>query len=133
LAEKTSVPGSGILTHYRLNHPGGSLGYRIDWPGKSLAYITDTIADGSYIDFVRGVDLLIHECNFHDESAPLATESGHSHATAVGQAAKNAGVKRLVVVHIDPQHPEDDPIGIETIRAIFPATEMGEDLMEIEL
>jgi ribonuclease BN (tRNA processing enzyme) len=133
LGDQTAIKGSGILTYRRLNHPGGSLGFRIDWPGKSLAYITDTVADGSYIDFVRGVDLLIHECNFTDRSVPLATESGHSYASAVGQAAKAAGAKRLVLVHIDPQHPEDDPIGIETIRSIFPATEIGEDLMEFEL
>jgi len=82
---------------------------------------------------VRGVDLLIHECNFSDRSIPLATESGHSYASAVGQAAKACGAKRLVLVHIDPQHSDDDPIGIETVRSIFPAAEIGEDLMEIEL
>ena len=82
---------------------------------------------------MRGVDLLIHECNFSDRSIPLATESGHSYASAVGQAAKACGAKRLVLVHIDPQHSDDDPIGIETVRSIFPAAEIGEDLMEIEL
>jgi ribonuclease BN (tRNA processing enzyme) len=50
----------------------------------------------------------------------------------VGETARDAGVKRLVVIHIDPQHPEDDPIGIDTIRSLFPAVELGEDLMEID-
>src|SRR5262245_12643426 len=63
LEARVVLPDGAVLTHCRLNHPGGTLGYRIDWPGKALAYITDTIADGSYTPFLRGVDLLIHECN----------------------------------------------------------------------
>jgi len=132
LAERTSVPGGGILTWCRLNHPGGALGYRVDWPGKSLAYITDTIADQSYVDFLRDVDLLIHECNFSDESAAWAVKTGHSHTSAVARIARDAGAKRLVMTHFDAQHPEDDPIGLAAARAIFPATELAEDLMEIE-
>src|SRR5258708_4699326 len=37
LAEKVAVPAGGVLTHCRLNHPGGSIGYRIDWPLGSEA------------------------------------------------------------------------------------------------
>jgi ribonuclease BN (tRNA processing enzyme) len=133
LADRTPIRGPGVVSFQPLHHPGGSLGYRIDWQDKSLAYITDTLADGTYVDFIRGVDLLLHECNFSDEAIPLATESGHSHTTEVGLAAQRAGVKRLVLMHIDPQHPEDDPIGLDTIRQIFPATVIGEDLMEIEI
>jgi ribonuclease BN (tRNA processing enzyme) len=132
LAERVQVPGGGVVTHCRLNHPGGALGFRADWPGKSLAYITDTIADGSYTAFVRGVDLLIHECNFADESAVWAEKTGHSHTSAVARTAADAGVKRLVLTHIDPQHPEDDPIGLPAARAIFPATDLAQDLMEFD-
>jgi ribonuclease BN (tRNA processing enzyme) len=133
LAERVQVPGGGVVTHCRLNHPGGALGFRLDWPGKSLAYVTDTIADGSYTEFVRGVDLLIHECNSSDESAVWAEKTGHSHTSAVARLATEAGVKRLVLTHIDPQHPEDDPVGLPAARAIFPATALAEDLMEIDL
>lgn len=132
LETRVALPGGGVLTHCRLNHPGGTLGFRIDWPGKSLAYITDTIADGSYTGFLHGVDLLIHECNFSDEAAALAGKTGHSYTTAVARVAKEAGAKRLFLTHIDPQHLEDDPIGLSVARSIFPATELAEDLMEIE-
>ena len=133
IAERTPIPDSGIVTYRRLNHPGGSLGFRIDWPGKSLAYITDTIADGSYVDFIRGVDLLIHECNFSDRDESLALQSGHSHSSAAARTAREAGVKKMVLVHIDPRHSEDDPIDLDMIRRIFPAAQLGEDLMEIEI
>ena len=46
--------------------------------------------------------------------------------------AKLADVKRLYIVHVDPQRPDDDQVGLESIRAIFANTELAEDLMEIE-
>lgn len=124
--------GRAIVTHCPLTHPGGSRGFKIEVGGKSLAYITDTVADGSYREFVRGVDLLIHECNFPDELSQWCEPTGHSHTSAVARLAKEAGVGRLYLTHIDPQLPDDDPIGLATARAIFPETTLAEDLMEIE-
>ena len=124
--------GGGKLRWIGLEHPGGSVGYRIDWPDRSLAYITDTTAPGNYLAFIRDVDVLIHECYFPDDMQDWAEKTGHSSATAVAQVAKDSGAKRLYLVHADPQHPEDDPIGLEGIRKIFPATELAEDLQEID-
>jgi ribonuclease Z len=83
LEPSVAVPGGGVLTHVPLHHSGGSTGYRIDWPDRSMAYITDTRVDPSYREFVRGVDLLIHECYFGDGQAEFAVKTGHSFATAV--------------------------------------------------
>lgn len=122
-----------------LSHPGGSTAFRVDWPAKgttpakSLAYVTDTTTDGTYTEFVRGVDVLIHECYFPDALAEWGPKTGHSHTTPVAQVAKDAGVGRLVLMHIDPQRPDDDPIGIETARAIFPRSILAEDLMELDV
>ena len=97
--------GKGLLTHIALTHPGGSVGYRIDWPDRSLAFITDTVVDGSYSEFVRGVDLLIHECYFPDDMAEWATKTGHSYTTPVAGLARDAAVGRLMLMHIDPAVP----------------------------
>lgn len=132
LTSEVRLRDGGRVTHIPLVHPGGSTGFRIDWPGKSLAYITDTTVSSDYLDFVRGVDLLIHECYFPDSMAEWSPKSGHSNTTPVAEIACEAQVKRLFLIHIDPQHPEDDPIGIGTARAIFPATEIAEDLLEVE-
>ncbi len=122
------------LRHIPLKHPGGSLGFRLDFPdGKSLAYITDTTADGSYTDFIRGVDVLIHECYFPDAQAEWCEKTGHSHTSQVAQLAKDAEVGRLYLTHIDPQRPDDDPLGLATAQAIFPATVLAEDGMSIEI
>jgi ribonuclease BN (tRNA processing enzyme) len=138
-SEAIDVPG-GVLTHQPLpSHPGGSRAYRIDWPtgdgtpAKSLAYVTDTSVDGSYTEFVRGVDLLIHECYFPDDKAVWAEQTGHSHTTPVAELAREAGVRRLVLVHVDPLSLQEDPVDVAAARAILPDTELGRDLDEFEL
>src|SRR5690606_25909738 len=100
------------LSSRRQVHPGGSLGYRLDWPDRSMAYVTDTTADRDSIDFIRGVDLLIHECTFTDDLHDLAERSGHSHTTPVCELARDAGVGRLVMTHFDPCSGKDDPVDL---------------------
>jgi len=133
------VPG-GVLTHRPLpSHPGGSTAFRIDWPArdgapaKSLAYVTDTTVDESYSDWIQGVDLLIHECYFPDDKADWAEKTGHSHTTPVAELARAAGVRRLVLVHVDPLSPQEDPVDVPAARRIFPETRLGQDFDEIEI
>jgi ribonuclease BN (tRNA processing enzyme) len=64
--------------------------------------------------------------------AQWCEKTGHSHTSQVAQLARDAGVGRLYLTHIDPQRPDDDPVGLATARKIFPATTLAEDLMEIE-
>ncbi len=134
LEPEVPLPGGGRLTHFPLQHAGGTVGYRLDWPGRSMAYVTDTTAlpGAPYLEKIRGVDLLVHECYFSDEHAEWAAATGHSHTTPVAQVARQAGVGRLVLVHLNPLAVEDDPVGLDTARAIFAATELGRDLMELE-
>ena len=134
LEESFALPDGGRLTHFPLEHQGGSIGYRLDWPGRSMAYVTDTTADAdaAYVAKIHGVDLLVHECYFPDAQARWARKTGHSHTTPVAQVAQRAGVKRLVLVHLNPLSTADDPIGLDVARAIFPNTILGEDRMELE-
>lgn len=133
LADEVEIPQRGVLRHCPLKHPGACRGFRIDWPDRSLAYITDTVADGSYCEFVRGVDLLIHECYFPDAQSAFAVQTGHSHTTPVAELARDAGVGRMVLVHIDPLNDSDDPVELAKARAIFPDTELAVDGMILEL
>ena len=134
LGESFDLTGGGRLTHFPLEHRGGSVGYRLDWPGHSMAYVTDTMADvnAAYVAKIRGIDLLVHECYCPDHRAAWAQKTGHSHTTPVAEVARQAGVKRLVLVHFDPLTTADDPIGLDTARAVFPNTILGEDRMELE-
>ncbi len=134
LAGEVSLSRGGRLTHFPLEHQGGAIGFRLDWPGHSMAYVTDTTAaaGADYVKKIRGVDLLVHECYFPDAYADWAQKTGHSCTTPVAQLAREAQVGRLVLVHLNPLATADDPIGLDVARAIFPATELGEDLMELE-
>jgi ribonuclease BN (tRNA processing enzyme) len=124
----------GRLSYFPLSHPGGAIGFRLDWPGHSLAYVTDTTAraEADYVEAIQGVNLLVHECSFPDAKLELAELTGHSVTTAVAQVAQRAAVGQLVLVHIDPIADEVDPLGLATARAIFPATCIGTDMVEID-
>jgi ribonuclease BN (tRNA processing enzyme) len=129
------LAGDGTLTSFALVHPGGSTGFRLDWPGKSLAYVTDTVAapEASYLDAIRGVDLLLHECNYDDDTTDdFARLTGHSRTSEVAHVAKAAGVNRLVLIHLAPHLSAVDPVGLDTARKIFPNTDVAEDLKAIE-
>jgi ribonuclease Z len=132
LSGSLDVGGGGTLTHFMQEHPGTSLGFRVDWPGRSLAYLTDTFCDGGASDFVRGVDLLIHESNFSDGAEEFARRTGHSTPTPVATMARDAQVGRLILTHVDPKLDGDDPLDIAAVRTVFPRTELAEDLLSIE-
>ncbi len=134
LQPEISLSDGAVLTHFPLKHPGGSVGYRIDWPDRSLAYVTDTVAaaDADYVEKIRGVDLLIHECYFTDEMAEQAELTGHSCLTPVSQVAAAAGVGRMVLVHINPLLTSDDALDLSAARKIFKNMEIGVDCMELE-
>jgi ribonuclease BN (tRNA processing enzyme) len=134
LPTEMSLPGNGRLKSFPLQHPGGSIGLRLDWPGHSLAYVTDTVAQPGvdYVEHIRGVDLLVHECYFPDGHEQIAEKTGHSCLSAVARLAKEAAVGRLVLVHFDPRSERLEEFDLPAARAIFSQTEFGHDRMRLE-
>ncbi len=119
------------------SHPGTSMAYRIESTAggkpRSLAYVTDTTVDGSYTDFIRGADVLIHECYFPDSHAEWAQKTGHSTTSTVLDVAAAANVGRLILVHVDPRSKGDDPLSLTPLRSKFPAVEIARDGLEFRL
>jgi ribonuclease BN (tRNA processing enzyme) len=121
------------------SHPGGSMAYRVDQSPQAdgeirrVAYVTDTCTDGSYTEFIRGCDLLIHECYFADDRKHLAQRTGHSCASDVARLAAEAEVQQLVVVHVDPTSEREDPIDLPAMQRIFPNTLLGTDELVIRI
>jgi ribonuclease BN (tRNA processing enzyme) len=140
IGPKCPLVGGGTLTHFPLKHPGGSMGFRLDWsasagsPGRSLAYVTDTTADpaADYVQQIRGVDLLVHEAFFQHDAHSWSDTIGHSCLEDVVQVAAKAKVGRLLLVHMSPQLMNDADFDLTAARRIFPATELGRDLLEVE-
>jgi ribonuclease Z len=134
LKKDFELPGGGTLRHFPLKHPGGSVGYRLDWPDRSLAYVTDTTAapNSSYLEHIRGADVLVHEAYFADDQDDRAALTGHSCVMDVAQVAAEAQVGCLILVHVNPSADSDGGIDVERVRGVFPNTMIGSDRMEIE-
>lgn len=128
------LPGGGTLTHFRLKHPGESIGLRLHWPGHSLAYITDTTASANadYVANIRDVDLLVHEAYFANDDGNLPAITGHSSLLNAARVAAAANVGRLVLVHIDPLIEGDSAFDLAAARRVFENTEIGVDRMELD-
>lgn len=111
--------GGARVRWFPLEHPGGSVGYRLDWPSVSLAYITDTTSrpDSPYWKEVKGVDWLVHECNFTDQEKDFAEMTGHSWSSAVLENARRASISRLILTHVNPLAVGTDPLGLATTTA----------------
>jgi pantetheine-phosphate adenylyltransferase len=107
-----SVPHSAPVLAYRLHFPNG----------ETLAYVTDTTAPGEYTEFIRGVDVLIHECTFSAAHRDLAELTRHSDATSVGRLAREAGVGKLYLTHLGPL--ADAAELLDEVCAEFPNAEV---------
>ncbi len=116
-------------------HPGGSHGFRLNHKESSVAYITDTVAseDASYIESIRGVDALVHECYFPDGWEDRATLTGHSCLTPVAIVARAAAAKALYLVHINPLDESAAPLDIESVKPIFENVFVAEDQAIVEV
>lgn len=117
----------------RQRHPSGSVGYRLQWPatdgGRKLIYATDTVGDDSEeaCRWMNQADLLMHECSFRDHQQAWAIQTGHCWPTRVAEIARAANVRRLVLTHLGPLEPDDDPVGIAQAEAIYPGVVVAAD------
>ena len=131
MKEETAKVFGAVLTSQYVNHPSFAMGYRLDTAGHSLAYISDnepfdrevatslknvdasivrmyseSKADPNQrvIDFVRGVDVLIHDATYTPEEYVNHVGWGHSHYLFCLKIAHEAGVRKLVLFHHDQAH-----------------------------
>jgi len=110
--------GAFRVASIRLRHPGTTLGYRLTpiAGGPSMAYVTDNElgAGGTYsmppnwrqsfVAFLKGVDLLIHDAMYAPDELDAHRGWGHSTFEEALAVAGEAGVQRLVLFHHEPEH-----------------------------
>ena len=105
----------------RLRHPGVTLGYKLIPAngGGTLAYVTDNeLGQGGDYDvpadwrarlvkFLHGVETLIHDGMFSEESIRARHGWGHSTPRQAVELAIESGVPRLVLFHHEPANGDD--------------------------
>ncbi len=128
------VHGAKVRSFF-VNHPGFTIGYRIDHNGKSLAYVSDNepfseeashlFTNGEaevlklfrnfkgdpndrILEFIDGVDALIHDTTYTPEQYSDHIGWGHSHYLHTLSLASKAHVKNLFLFHYDPSLADKD-------------------------
>ncbi|MFV1973117.1 MAG: MBL fold metallo-hydrolase [Thiohalobacterales bacterium] len=115
---EATLSGDNIhIRHATINHPGGGSAYRIEDEGTSCAYITDneleppgkiTTSYDQWVEFCRGVDVLIHDAQYLESDMPHKHGWGHSLVTQVRQLAVDAEVGCLAMFHHDPDRTDTE-------------------------
>jgi ribonuclease BN (tRNA processing enzyme) len=113
-----------IATRVQRLHTDPTLALRI---GDALAYCTDTAADPSNADFAEGAGLLLHEAWYPQAST---NDETHTASGEAGRIAREAGVRRLVLIHVNPLLRSDEELALAA-RAEFPDTSVGQDLVPL--
>lgn len=95
-------------------------------PSRSYAYCSDTAPCRFGCGVLDGVDLLYHEATFAESEKERAAQTFHSTARQAAQAAKDAGVKRLLIGHYSSRYDTAD-VQLNEAREIFPDTIAAEE------
>ena len=120
--------------------------YRFDFGGKSVVFSGDTIPNDNLIALAKDADVLVHECTLPDAEVETRKRLGlawkiHSTPRQVGEVARKAGVKKLVLNHFagwnafspGKERYEWDKIAPPLIAENFDGEcIVGEDLMKVE-
>jgi ribonuclease BN (tRNA processing enzyme) len=114
------VGGFRVRASAQWNHWAPSAGLRID---DELALVTDTPYERSSSTLAGGVPLLLHEA-WSSSSAPLYPDRDATGADAA-RVAREAGVDRLVLIHLNPHLADHAPVLADTSG--FDHAELGRD------
>jgi phosphoribosyl 1,2-cyclic phosphodiesterase len=124
---------------FPMNHPQGSFGYRVEADGVAVVYACDfehgePRSDETLRENARGADILIYDAQYTPEEYEARRGWGHSTWLEATRAARDAGVKKLILTHHDPSHSDEALAGIlAQARREFPNTEMAREGWSFEL
>jgi len=84
--------------------------------GAVVAYSCDTAPCDAMVELAEGADLLVHEAN--------SVGTNHSTMEGAARVARDAGARRLLLVHLPPGDKSDT---LAAARQIFPNTDLGDE------
>ncbi len=120
--------GDLTVSSFPLNHPQGSVGFRIAHPDKVAIYATDhehgvPEADLALRTISANADILVYDAQYLPSEYESRRGWGHSSWLEGTRAARDAGIKHLLLFHHDPDRDDDAVTAmIDEARAEFPGT-----------
>jgi len=143
--------GEARVTPVIMNHPVISFGYKVSCGGRSVFFTGDhedyanIYEPGEpfyqeYEDFIRqkraqiadcirGVDVLVSDCQYTEAEYPAKAGWGHSTPSMAVALAQAAGVGRLFLTHHEPTRADADlALFLEDIRERFKTTGIAIDM-----
>lgn len=124
---------------FPMNHPQGAIGYRIESAGATIVYASDLEHGEPELDRVlrenaQGADVLVYDAQYTPEEYAGKKGWGHSTWLEATRVAKDAGVKKLVLIHHDPEHEDAEMRRIvDLARTEFACTEAAREGLTITL
>ncbi len=93
---------------------------------RSYAFCSDTLYIESFLDQIKGVDLLYHEATFMHDKAAIAREKTHATTIEAATIAKKAGARKLLLGHYSARYKELGDFKKEA-TTVFPDTLLAEE------
>jgi ribonuclease Z len=114
------------ITASPVHHLVPTLGLRVEdkATGGTLAYSADTQPCAEVVRLAQGVDWLIHEAT--------GELPGHTSAAQAGQAARQAGAKRLALIHYAVGSADPAPLVPQAAETFGGPVTLAEDYLELE-
>ena len=91
---------------------------------RSYAFCTDTGYTESFLEQIRGVNVLYHEATFVHEHRERAAETGHTTTREAATIALKANVGKLIVGHFSARYEDLSPL-LGECKDVFPNTELA--------
>jgi ribonuclease BN (tRNA processing enzyme) len=105
--------------------------FRVEYKGRSFAVSGDTAPCRDIIELARGVDVLVHECNWLDGNHPVGVHTSPSELMSIVEESEP---KKVVLTHVSPEVVADkDKVLSIVSRRSNAEVIFGEDLMTIEI
>jgi phosphoribosyl 1,2-cyclic phosphodiesterase len=125
----------GMLKQF---HPGASYGYRVEVENVAVVYATDSEYESldlsylsKYLTFFRNADVLIFDAFVGPGENIKKQNWGHSSALYGVDIATEAGVKKLVLFHHDPERNDEDIQKIAEEAVAYAERKKGGSALEI--
>jgi len=118
------VDKEGLVVEEMATHHGDcpSVAYRISYKGRAVVFSGDMDASAlpNLVKLEKNADLLIFNCAVLDPpNSPSQLYALHTPPRKIGQAARDGGVKALLLSHLAPDVEEQEDAVRRSIRASF--------------